>query len=186
MMCTLKKRPISEKQRRKSTNDREQNLGQKCQKLKSPYHIFLRILLSNDLVSSCIWSVEGSKIRAERFGTNFKVYLLFVLCTVFNTVSSAAPQIPLCRKILRSNPGQLRLRHWLPDALTIRLNLIHSRLNLFQTRLNLIQSRLNLIHNEFTFTKCAICWGMPRKKPIEQAARARMRKTTQTQRLKLT
>jgi hypothetical protein len=67
-----------------------------------------------------------------KFQGGYFWFFLFIYDIQHCLISAVAPQIPLCQRMLGSNPGQLWLQHWLSDALTTWLVLIDTRLDLIE------------------------------------------------------
>ncbi len=116
------------------------------------FHIFLLILFFAGLFCHALYICchqksppPHSRNTPTTINHFLKIFFGDFFHTIFCTASSVAPQIPLCRRMLGSNPGPLQQVHWQSDALITRLDLIRSRLDLIRTRLDLICTRLDLI-----------------------------------------
>jgi hypothetical protein len=81
-------------------------------------------------------------------------FLFFSYYIIFNTASSAGPQIPLCRRMLIEPRTVAAAVHWQSDALTSRLDLIRTRLDLIRY---LIRYSTNILRSISNLVKERVC-----------------------------
>jgi hypothetical protein len=75
--------------------------------------------------SLSFYNKKKEKTVIKGGGGDFLGFFLFMYDNQ-HCVSFAAPQTSLCWRMQGRNPGQFRLRQWLSDALTTRLDLIRN------------------------------------------------------------
>ncbi len=73
-------------------------------------------------------SADYLQRHSDKFGIslrrwNLQKRVIFLIFFMYSTLLHLPPLRFLCRRMLGSNQGQLRPRHWLSDALTTRQNL---------------------------------------------------------------
>jgi hypothetical protein len=87
------------------------------------YSAYREVINSDpDLTSSVPELNSETDERAAKYLTGGFLFIFLDFFLFTDTASSAAPQIPLCRRMLGSNTGLLRLRHWQADARSHPLN----------------------------------------------------------------